>query len=103
MVRLLKAKVIETLLNGCITWSANKPDYDRLRRVHHSMLVRCLGWRKRKRDDHTISYADALAKTAFSESIEVIVSAQTDYIVCGNRSTYGGGASATEGYVWGAC
>ena len=35
------------------------------------MLLRCLGWRKRKRDDHTLSYADALAKTA-SESIEAI-------------------------------
>ena len=36
------------------------------------MLFRCLGWRKRKRDDHTPSYADALAKTAF-ESIGAIV------------------------------
>ena len=29
-------------------------------------------WRKRKRGDHTLSYADALAKTA-SDSIEAIV------------------------------
>ena len=36
------------------------------------MLLRCLGWRKWKRDDHTLSYADALAKTA-SESIGAIV------------------------------
>ena len=36
------------------------------------MLLRCLGWRERKRDDHTLSYADARAKTA-SESIEAIV------------------------------
>ena len=36
------------------------------------MILRCLGWRKRKRDDHTPSYADALAKTA-SESIEAVV------------------------------
>ena len=36
------------------------------------MLLRCLGWRKRKRDDHTLSYADALAKTA-SESIRAKV------------------------------
>ena len=36
------------------------------------MLLRCLGWRKRKRDDYTLSYADAIAKTA-SESIEAIV------------------------------
>ena len=81
--------------------SPNKPDYDRLRPVHQSMLFRCLGWRKRKRDDHTLSYADALANTA-SESIEAIVR-KTEDIVCGIRSTYGGGASATEGDVWGAC
>ena len=71
-VRLLKAEVVETLLYGCITWSPKKPDYDRLRRVHRYMLLRCLGWRKRKRDDHTLSYADALAETA-SESTEAIV------------------------------
>ena len=71
-VRLLKAKVIETLLYGCMTWSPNNLDYDRLRRALHSMLLRCLGWRKGKRDDHTLSYADALAKTA-SESIKAIV------------------------------
>ena len=71
-VRLLKADVIETLIYGCMTRSPNTPDYDRLRWVHHSMLLRCLGWRKRKHNDHTLSYADALAKTA-SERIEAIV------------------------------
>ena len=62
----------ESLLYGCMTWSPKKPDYDRLRWAHHSMLLRCPRWRKPKRDDHTLSYADALAKTA-SESIEAIV------------------------------
>ena len=42
-VRLLKAEVVETLIYGCMTWSPNKPDYDRLRRVHHSMHLPCLG------------------------------------------------------------
>ena len=45
-VRLLKAEVVETLLYGCMTWSPKKPDYDRLRRVHRSMLLRCLGHHK---------------------------------------------------------
>ena len=36
------------------------------------MLLRCLGWLKRKRNDHTLSYADALAKTA-SETMDAIV------------------------------
>ena len=71
-VWLLKAEVVETLLHGCMTWSPNKPDYDRLRRVHHSMLLRCPRWWQRKRDDHALSYADALAYTA-SESIEAIL------------------------------
>ena len=71
-VRLLKAEVVETLLYGCMTWGPKKPDYDRLRRVHCSMLLRCLGWRKRKHDDHTLLYADALAQTD-SESVEAIV------------------------------
>ena len=69
---MLKAEVIETLLYGCMTWSPNKPGHDRLQQVHHSVLLRCLGWQKRKRDHHTLSYADALAKTA-SESIKATV------------------------------
>ena len=100
-VRLLKAEVVETLLYGCMMWSPNKPDYDRLRRVYHSMLLRFLGCRKRNRDDHTLSYADALAKTA-SESIEAIVRKRRTLFARFVR-TYGGGASATEDDVRGAC
>ena len=36
------------------------------------MLIRCLGWRKRKREDHILSYADALLRTN-SESVETTV------------------------------
>ena len=79
----------DTTLRLHDVWSPNKPDYDRLRRIHDSMLLGCLGWRKRKRDDHTLSYAYALAKTS-SESIDRGDSAQTEDIVCGIRSTYGG-------------
>ena len=56
-VRMLKAEVLETLLYGCVTWSPSKADYGRLRKTHHQMLLRCLGWRKRKREDHVLSYA----------------------------------------------
>ena len=72
MVRMLKAEVVETLICGCMMWSPRKPDYDKLRWVHRSMLLRCLGWRKGNRDDHTLLYAPALAKTDF-EIIEAIV------------------------------
>ena len=42
-VRLLKPEVVETLLYGCVTWSLKNSDSYRLRRVHRSMLLRCLG------------------------------------------------------------
>ena len=98
-VRLLKAEVIETLPYGCMMWNPNRPEYDRLRQGHHCMLLRCLGWRKRKRDDHILSYAHVLASFREYRSD----SAQTEAIVWRIRSAYGGGASATEGDVWGPC
>ena len=52
-VRLLITEVIETLFYGCMTWSPNKPDYDGLPQVHHAMLLRCVGWWKRKRPYRT--------------------------------------------------
>ena len=36
------------------------------------MLLRCLGWRKRKREDHILSYANELLRTD-SESAETTV------------------------------
>ena len=63
--------MIETLrLHDVVPEQA--PDYDEIGRVYHSMLLRCLEWRRRKGDDHTRSYADALAKTA-SKSVKAIV------------------------------
>ena len=46
--------------------------YDTLRRVHHSFLTRCIGWRKHTRTDHPIFYLETLVKTG-SESIETIL------------------------------
>ena len=71
-VRMLKAEVLETLLYECVTWSPTKADYDRLRKAHHQMLLRHLGWRKRKREDHIVSYANAILRTD-SESVETTV------------------------------
>ena len=70
---MLRAEVIETLLYGCVTWSLSKADYGRLREVHHKMLLRYLGWRKRKRKYHIISYASALLSQDNSESVEATV------------------------------
>ena len=70
---MLKAEVIETLLlYGCVKWSPNRANFDRLQQVHHRILLRCLGWRRRKREDHTLCYADALVQ-ADSESVEAAV------------------------------
>ena len=46
--------------------------YDTLRRAHHSLLTRCIGWRKHNRADHPISYLDMLIKTG-SETIEATI------------------------------
>ena len=68
-IRMLRAEVLETTLYGCVTWSPRACHYDTLRRAHHRFLTRCIGWRKRNRADHPISYLDTLIKTG-SESIE---------------------------------
>ena len=69
---MLTAEVLETLLYGCVTWTPSKADYGRLRKAHHQMLLRCLGSRKRKRENHILSYANALLRTD-SESVETTV------------------------------
>ena len=66
---MLRAKVLETMLYGCVTWSPRACHYDTLRRAHHRFLTRCIGWRKHNRADHPISYLHTLLKTG-SESIE---------------------------------
>ena len=96
--RMLKPEAMKTLLHGCVTWSPSKANYDRLRKVHHEMLLRCLGWLKRKRDDHTLSYANALLRKD-SESVETTV--RTKDIIRGLRGTHGRRAPADEGDVWG--
>ena len=65
-LRMLRAEVLETMLYGCVTWSPRVCHYNTLRRAHHRLWTRCIGWRKHNRADHPISYLD---KTG-SESIE---------------------------------
>ena len=47
--------------------------HDTLRRVYHSFLTRCIGWRKNDCADHPISYLDTLIKKG-NESIEATLS-----------------------------
>ena len=68
-IRMLRAEVLKTMLYACVTWIPRTCHYDTLRRVHHSLLTRCIGWRTHNRADHPIFYLDTLIKTG-SKSIE---------------------------------
>ena len=65
-MQMLRAEVLETMLYGWITWSPRAGNY------HHSVPIRCIGWRENNRTDLPISYLDILMKTA-SESIVAIM------------------------------
>lgn len=67
---MLKVKALDTILYGRVTWCPRSCLYDALRRAHHIPLTCCIGKRKHKRTDHSISYIDTPVKTG-SESIEV--------------------------------
>ena len=66
---MLRVKILETMLYGCVTWSPRACHYGMLRQAHHRFLTYYIGWRKHNRSDHPISYLDTLIKTG-SESIE---------------------------------
>ena len=68
-IRMLRAKVLEKTIYGCVTWSPRACHYDALRRAHHRFLTHCIGWRTHSRADHPISYLETLIKTG-SESIK---------------------------------
>ena len=61
-LRMLKAEVIETLMYGCVTWTLGKEDLAELRTAHHRFLLRIIGFKRRQRTDHLMSYAKALTK-----------------------------------------
>ena len=72
-VRMLTAEVVETMLYKCVTWSPTVAHLAILRTAHHRLLLRCIGWKRKRRDGHhMLSYADALAKTG-CQNIETTV------------------------------
>ena len=87
-MRMLRAEVLETMLYGCVMWSPRACHYDTLRRAHHRLLTRCIGWRKHNRADHPISCLDTLLKPG-SESIEATIRREAD-LVCGICGAHGG-------------
>ena len=69
---MLKAEVMETLPYGCGTWTLGKEHFAELRTAHHRFLLRIIGFQRRQRTGHLMSYAKALKK-AQCDSIETTI------------------------------
>ena len=69
---MLKAEVMENLLYGCVTWTFGKEHFAQPRTAHHMFLLRIIGFQRRQRTDHLMSYAKALKK-AQCESVETTI------------------------------
>ena len=65
----VNAKVMETLLYGCVTRTLGKEHFAELRTAHRRCNLRIIGFHRRQRTDHLTSYAKALKK-AQCESAE---------------------------------
>ena len=46
-IRLLKAETIEALLYACMTWSPRRDHYRLLQTIHHPLLLRGIGYRRK--------------------------------------------------------
>ena len=55
-VRMLKAEVMEILLYGCVRWTLVKEHFAELRTAHHRFLLRIIGFQRRQRTNHLVSY-----------------------------------------------
>ena len=70
---MLKAEIMRTMLYGSVTWSPTVVYLAILRTAHRRLLLRCIGWKKKRRESyHMLPYADALAKTG-CENVETTV------------------------------
>ena len=56
-VRLLRAKAMEALLYGCMTWDPRRDHYRLLRMTHHRLLLRVIGCRRERGIYRQLSYA----------------------------------------------
>ena len=71
-VCMLNAEVMETLLHRCVTWPPGKEHFAEPRTAHHRFLPRMIGFQRRQRTEHLMSYAKALKK-AQCESVETTI------------------------------
>ena len=70
--RLLKAKAMEALLYGCMTWAPRNAHYRQLWTTHHKLLLRVIGYHRVHGTYRKMSYAKALKK-AGSQSVEATI------------------------------
>ena len=71
-VRMPKAEVMETPLYGCVMWTLGQEHFAEFRTEHHKHLLQIIGFQRRQRTDHLMSYAKALKK-ARCESVETTI------------------------------
>ena len=71
-LRMQEAEMMETLLYGCVTWTFGKEHFADLRTAHHRFLLRIIGFHRRQRTYHLMSYAKALKK-AQCERVETTI------------------------------
>ena len=71
-VGLLRAEAMEALLYGCMTWAPRREHYRLLRRTHHRLLLRVIGYRRERGTYRQLSYAQALKKTG-CQSVEATI------------------------------
>ena len=71
-VRLLRAEEMEALLYGCMTWAPRRDHYRLLRRTHHRLLLRVIGYRRERGTYRQLSYAQALKNTG-CQSVEATI------------------------------
>ena len=71
-VQLLRAEAMEALLYRCMTCPPRRDHYRLLRRTHHRLLLRVIGYRRERGTSRQLSYAQALKKTG-CQSLETTI------------------------------
>ena len=86
--RLPKTEVMDTLLYGCVTWALDLEPFAKFRTAHHDSLLRIIGFQRRQRTDHRMSYSKVLRK-AQCESVETTARKRRLLTpsLCGSRTT----------------
>ncbi|CAB1121287.1 unnamed protein product [Ectocarpus sp. CCAP 1310/34] len=70
--RLLQAEAVAALLYGCMTWSPHRDHYRLLQTTHHRLLLRVIGYRRKRGTYRQLSYAQALKRVG-CQSVEATV------------------------------